>query len=68
MTEALCEIKRFCLEELHVKRFQGGCVIENIASKRVMEKCKMECEGILKSYIKLKDGFHDMYMFSIINE
>lgn len=67
MTEALCEIKRFCLEELCVKRFQGGCVIENIASKRVMEKCKMECEGVLKSYIKLKDGFHDMYMFSIIN-
>lgn len=68
MTEALNEIKRFCFEELNVNRFQGGCVIKNLASKRVMEKCGMECEGILKSYIKLKDGFHDMYMFSIIKE
>lgn len=65
MTEALNEIKNFCLNELGVNRFQGGCCVENGASKRVMEKCQMECEGILKKYIKLKDGYHDMYMFSI---
>lgn len=64
MTEALKEVKWFAFEVMNVNRFQGGCVVENIKSKRVMEKCDMECEGILKSYIKLKDGYHDMYMFS----
>lgn len=67
MTEALKEVKRFAFEELKVNRFQGGCVTGNLASKRVMEKTGLECEGILKSYIKLKDGFHDMYMFSNVN-
>jgi len=67
MTEALEEIKRVALNELNVNRFQGGCCVENNASRRVMEKCGMECEGILKNYVKLKDGYHDMYMFSIVN-
>jgi RimJ/RimL family protein N-acetyltransferase len=68
MTEALNLVKDYCFNELEVNRFQGGCCIENIASKRVMEKCSMECEGILRNYIILCDGYHDMYMFSIINK
>ena len=67
MTEALEIVKDFCLNKLKVQRFQGGCCIENIASKKVMEKCKMEYEGTLRKYIKLKDGYHDMCMYSIIN-
>lgn len=67
MTEALLKIKEFALENLKVNRFQGGCCVENLASKKVMEKCGMHFEGTLRNYIKLKDGFHDMHMFSIIN-
>lgn len=68
MTEALKRIIDFCLNELEVNRFQAGCVIENVKSKHVLDNCNMHQEGILKSYIKLPDGYHDMYMFSIINE
>ncbi len=68
MTEALRKIIDFCLNELEVNRFQAGCVIENVKSKHVLDNCNMHQEGILKSYIKLPDGYHDMYMFSIINE
>lgn len=67
MTEALLTIKDFCLNQLYVKRFQGGCCVENVASKKVMEKCNMQYEGTLREYIKLKDGYHDMYLFSVIN-
>ena len=66
MTEALECIKDFSLNHLKVNRFQGGCCVENIASKRVMEKCGMQYEGTLRNYIKLSDGYHDMDMFSII--
>ena len=67
MTEALLRIKHFAFNELKVNRFQGGCAIENIASRKVMEKCGMHFEGTLKKYLKLKDGYHDMHMFSITN-
>jgi len=67
MTEALNLVKDYCLKELSVNRFQGGCCVENIASKKVMEKCGMQYEGTLRKYIILSDGYHDMLMFSIIN-
>lgn len=68
MTEALLKVKDFAFNKIKVHRFEGGCAVENIASKRVMEKCGFVQEGILKDYIKLSDGYHDMIMFAIIHE
>lgn len=67
MTEALEVVKNFAFGKMKVHRFEGGCVVTNIASKRVMEKCGLVQEGILKDYVKLSDGYHDMYMFAVIN-
>lgn len=66
MTEVLVMIKEFCFNILKVNRFQGGVAIENKASQRVIEKCGLKCEGVLRNYLKLKDGYHDMYMYSNI--
>lgn len=67
MTEALEIVKDFAINKMKVHRFEGGCVVTNIASKRVMEKCGLIQEGILKDYVKLSDGYHDMLMFAAIN-
>lgn len=66
MTEALNIVKGFCLNKIEVNRMQGGCEINNSASKRVMEKCEFIYEGTLRNYLKLRDGYHDMLMFSFI--
>ena len=69
MTEALNTVKNYCINDLCAKKVYGGCEINNIASKRVMEKCGFKYEKTLKDYLKLKDGYHDMYLYSfIINE
>lgn len=68
MTEALKAVEDFAFNKIEVNRFEGGCVIENAASKRVMEKCGLQQEGILKDYVKLADGYHDMYIFSTIRK
>ncbi len=68
MTEALLTVKDFCMAELKVNRFQGGCCVENIASEKVMKKSGLNYEGTFKSYVKLKDGYHDMHMYALINE
>ena len=67
MTEALERVKQFCIEELDVNRIYGGCEINNIASKKVMEKCNFVFEGTLRNNLKLRDGYHDMYIFSYLN-
>ena len=68
MTEAMDRVKKYAFEDLGVARFQGSCCVGNEASKRVMEKCGLECEGRLRKYLKLSDGLHDMFMFSAIQD
>ena len=65
MTEALIKVNDFFINEIKIKKVECGCVIENFASKRVMEKSKMKYEGIIEGYVKLKDGYHDMHLFSL---
>ena len=65
MTEALNGVKEFAFNKMKINRFEWGCVRTNIASKRVMEKCGLNQEGVLKEYIKLTDGYHDMYMYAL---
>ncbi len=67
MTEALEAVKNYCLNEMKVNRIFGGCEINNISSKRVMEKCAFIYEGTLGKHLKLRDGYHDMCLYSIIN-
>lgn len=68
MTEALNTVKEFCLDELKVNRLCGGCEINNIASRKVMEKCLFIYEGKLRNYLKLADGYHDMLLYSFIRD
>lgn len=65
MTETLMAVRDLCLNTIMVKRLSGGCEIDNIASRRVMEKCGFTCQKIIKNHLKLSDGFHDMYLFVI---
>lgn len=65
MTEALMAVRDLCLNTIMVKRLSGGCEIDNIASRRVLEKCGFSCKGIIKNHLKLSDGLHDMYLFVI---
>ncbi len=65
MTEALAVVRDFALNQLQVSKFVGGCVVSNIASKKVMEKCGLKYEKTLKNHKKLSDGYHDMFFYSI---
>ena len=68
MTEALNVVQDFCFNTLQLTRFEGGCAVENIASKRVMEKCGLKFESVLKNHLNLSDGPHDMLVFAKTKE
>ncbi|MCL2194513.1 MAG: GNAT family N-acetyltransferase [Oscillospiraceae bacterium] len=50
MTEAVNEVVRFAFEENGVYRIAIGCLTENRASERVMQKCGFIKEAQYKSY------------------
>lgn len=48
MTEVVQEVIRFSYEQMGVNRLQALCMVENVASERVMLKCGMIFEGTLR--------------------
>ena len=67
-TEAAQAIIQFGFEGWQLNRIEGTCMVENRASARVMEKVGMTCEGVLRKYVYVKGQFHDMKLYSILEE
>ena len=65
MTEALEAVRDFCINDMKVRRIFGGCEVNNTASRRVMEKCSFRYEKTLHDHLELRDGCHDMHVYSI---
>ncbi|PKL83630.1 MAG: GNAT family N-acetyltransferase [Ignavibacteriae bacterium HGW-Ignavibacteriae-3] len=66
LTEVLRSVIRFCFEELQLNRVEAHCEEENIGSWRVMEKCGMKFEGLLRQKVFVKERYRSMKMYSIL--
>ena len=65
-TEAVYEMIRFAFKRWGLNRIEGSCMLDNIASARLMEKLGMKYEGILRQHSYAKDRFHDLKLYSIL--
>jgi len=72
MSEALGAVIDFIFQSRpKIERIQAFCDYENPASARVMEKCEMRREGLLRHFIicpNISDKARDAYLYSIIRE
>ncbi|MCS7202783.1 MAG: GNAT family N-acetyltransferase [Dictyoglomus sp.] len=68
MTEAVKEIIKFGFEKMFLNRIQARCIIENIASERVMQKVGMKFEGILREDIFIRGNYWDTKLYSILRK
>lgn len=65
-TEAVSHVINFCFDELGFNRIEARYMIGNDASRRVMEKCGMNFEGIKRQGIFVRDGYVDIGICSIL--
>ena len=65
-TESVSAIIRFAFEKWNLNRIEGTCMLDNMASARVMEKVDMKFEGILRQHSLAKNKFHDLKLYSIL--
>lgn len=68
MTEAVRCFLDFCFDTLCLNRIEAQYAAENAASGRVMQKCGMQKEGILRKRIRLKGVYTDTVLYSILYE
>jgi RimJ/RimL family protein N-acetyltransferase len=67
-TEALTYFVKICFAEHKLHRLEAGCAINNLGSKRVLEKCGFVQEGIQRQNLPLKSGWSDNFEFGLLRE
>lgn len=66
-TEAVKLVLEYGFKTLNLNRIEAKFMTENLASKRVMEKCNMKFEGISRQAIFAKGKYYDIGIYSILN-
>ena len=65
-TEAVKLICQYGFENLDVNRIIAGVFAHNEGSKRVLEKCGFELEGIMKQALFKMGEFYDNYRYGLL--
>jgi ribosomal-protein-alanine N-acetyltransferase len=66
-TAAVRAVVRYAFEDLDLHRVEAACQPDNIASRRVLEKCGFTQEGIARAYLKINGQWRDHLLFGIVN-
>jgi ribosomal-protein-alanine N-acetyltransferase len=64
MTEAVGRLCTYAQDDMGLHRLQAGCLPENRASHRVLEKNGFHAEGIARGYVKINGVWRDHVIFS----
>jgi len=65
-TEVVKRILQFSFIELRLHRIEAGCAVENIASRRVLEKVGMVKEGHCRKILPIRGEWVDNFEFAIL--
>jgi ribosomal-protein-alanine N-acetyltransferase len=68
MTEAVRQVILWGFSKCGLNRIEGECKPENLASARVMEKCGMTFEGVLRQFVFAKGQHHDVRLYSVLRQ
>ncbi len=67
ITEAVKAVTDYLFKSVNYHKITAGYVLENLASKRVLEKCGMSYEGIRKDDFFHRDRYYDIGYYYLIN-
>lgn len=68
MPEAVVTIMRFAFEDLNLHRLQISIIPRNQASRRVVEKLDLRCEGLAQRYLEINGVWEDHLRYAITAE
>lgn len=66
-TAAVRAVLRYAFEDLDLHRVEAACQPDNLASRRVLEKCSFIQEGVARAYLKINGQWRDHLLFGIVN-
>ena len=66
--EALVAVFRFGFEDIGLHRLQVSIIPRNLASRRVVEKLGLRCEGVAERYLEINGEWEDHLRYAITSE
>ena len=66
MTEALSRVIDYAFDSMEINRIEAQHELTNPSSGRVMEKCGMKKEGVLRQRLYNKGKFVDVALYAIV--
>ncbi len=68
MTDALQALAPFAFRSLQLHRLEAGCVPDNGASIRVLEKSGFQREGLARHYLRIRGTWQDHLLFARLSD
>jgi ribosomal-protein-alanine N-acetyltransferase len=68
MREALAAARDFSFRQLDVSRVEAACLPENLASRRLLEKCAFKYEGVAQAYLQIAGRWRDHVLYAALRE
>ena len=68
MTDALSALAPFAFRTLRLHRLEAGCVPDNRASIRVLEKSGFRHEGLARHYLRIRGAWQDHLLFARLSD
>ena len=66
--EALVVAAQFAFETIRLHRLQISIIPRNAASRRVVEKLDLRCEGVAVRYLEINGAWEDHMRFAVTSE
>lgn len=67
-TEALAIVLKFAFTDVNIHRVEAYVSPKNVASVRVLEKARLQREGLLRELLFINGVWEDHYMYAIIQD
>ena len=64
MREAIDAVAHYAFQELDLSRLEAGCLPENDASRRLLEKCGFKYEGVAQSYLQINGRWRNHVLYA----
>ena len=67
-TRAVSDVIEFAFRELGLHRLEAGTQVDNVASRRVLEKNGFEAIGIARRYLRIAGEWRDHMLFELLSD
>lgn len=66
MSEALAALREHAFASLDLSRLEAACLPENVASRRLLERCQFKYEGVAQAYLQINGRWRNHVLYAAL--